>query len=109
MAMEAGIHPIFVDCPNLSHWEMRPYVQLAERLGYVATIVDPSEINESCEDLNFLVTANDTAARRVAGKAVNRGTLRPMIELFESFPADKDPLDVIRGSRRAAGHDRLVE
>merc|ERR1712093_973247 len=31
LAMEAGIHPVFIDEPNVRLWEMRPYVALAER------------------------------------------------------------------------------
>ncbi|CAE7703801.1 N4bp2l1 [Symbiodinium pilosum] len=44
LAMEAGIHPVFIDSSNLRLWEMRPYLLLAERLGYVVHFVEPWEI-----------------------------------------------------------------
>merc|ERR1712110_326056 len=29
LAMESGIHPLFIDEPNLRLWEMKPYLALA--------------------------------------------------------------------------------
>merc|ERR1712008_376609 len=72
LAMEAGVHPLYVDCANVRLWEMRPYVLLAERLGYVVTVIQPQDICEKWDDVSFLVSANDTADRRKSGKAVQK-------------------------------------
>merc|ERR1712083_220835 len=71
LAMEAGIHPLYIDEPNLRLFEMRPYLALAERLGYVVTIVEPSEISDKWSDVDFLVSANDTVERNTLGKVVS--------------------------------------
>merc|ERR1711862_320163 len=106
--MEAGIHPVYVDCPNLKAWEMKPYVELAERLGYIIKIVDPMQISASFANIDWLVKANDTVGRREMGKAVNRGTLKPMLDAFDFLPDDQDPIEVIRSCSR--GNDvRTVE
>lgn len=109
LAMEAGIHPLFVDCPNLKLWEMKPYVELGERLGYVVTIVEPTAINERAEDQDYLVSACDTASRRAAGKVVSRGAIAPMLASFERVSNDEDGLDAIRAASRPAAALRLVE
>lgn len=64
LAMEAGIHPLYIDAPNTRLWEMRPYLALAERLGYVTTIMEPFEISEKWDDIDFVTSANDTLERR---------------------------------------------
>merc|ERR1719253_173047 len=75
LAMEAGIHPLFVDEPNMRLWEMRPYLVLAERLGYVPTIVEPADICEKWDVVYFLSSASDTLERREIGKVVSRDVL----------------------------------
>lgn len=77
-----GIHPLYLcglDCPNLQLWEMKPYLLLAEQLGYVTTVVEPTEININSVNLDFLAKINDTAARRALGKMCKRGILKPML------------------------------
>lgn len=108
LAMEAGIHPLFVDCSNLKLWEMRPYISLAERLGYVTSIVDRSDICEKSDDLEFLVAANDTQERRHLGKVVTRGMIAAMIKAFEPMPPGVDPVEAIRNAERPIG-SRVLE
>lgn len=107
LAMEAGVHPLYVDCANLRLWEMRPYVLLAERLGYVVTVIQPQDICEKWDDVSFLVSANDTADRRKSGKAVQKSSLVSMLKAFEPLDMD-DPLKTIKEARRTEA-PRLVE
>lgn len=115
-AMEAGIHPVYVDCPNVRIWEMKPYLELAERLGYVPTIVEPQEISDKHDDLEFLATSTDTLDRRQRGKVVSKGIIAAFLEAFEPLEdsvaddgaLDADPLERIRGANRA-GQARLLE
>lgn len=109
LAMEVGIHPLFVDCPNAKLWEMKPYVELADRLGYVVTIVEPTDINSRGTDIEYLVSACDTASRRATGRVVPRGAVKPILESFEQLPTDQDPLDAIRAANRPAAALRLIE
>lgn len=107
LAMEAGVHPLYVDCANLKLWEMRPYVLLAERLGYVVTVIQPQDICEKWDDVSFLASANDTADRRKNGKAVQKSSLVSMLKAFEPLDMD-DPLKTIKEARRTEA-PRLVE
>lgn len=103
LAMEAGIHPVIIDCTNLRLWEMRAYLVAAERLGYVPTVVDPGSICVKWDDLDFLVAANDTQERRLLGKVVAPESLKAMIEVFEPLPLAEDRLSAIRNSCREGG------
>jgi len=73
LAMEAGLHPLFVDCANIRLWEMQPYVALAERMGYVVTVVEPWEISDRWEDANFLQLCSNPTDKRMK---VNRAWTR---------------------------------
>lgn len=107
LAMEAGVHPLYVDCANIRLWELRPYVLLAERLGYVVTVIQPQDICEKWDDVSFLASANDTADRRKSGKAVQKSSLVSMLKAFEPLDMD-DPLKTIKEARRTEA-PRLVE
>jgi len=100
LAMEAGIHPIYIDEPNLRLFEMRPYLALAERLGYVVTVVEPHEISDKWSDVEFLASANDTVLRSEVGKVVSRELLQAMLDAYEVLPSDQDPTDVIRAAKQ---------
>jgi len=102
LAMEAGIHPIFIDCVNAKLWEMRSYVMLADRLGYVVNIVEPHEICEKWDDVDFLVSANDTTDRVKAGKLIKREMLDAFVKAFQTESSD-DPLDAVRKAGRSEG------
>lgn len=108
LAMEAGIHPLFVDCPNLRLWEMRAYILLADRLGYVTKVVEPDTICEKWNDLEFLAAANDTSERKDSGKSVEKGILSALLATYEQLQHPDDPASEIRSSRRPEG-SRLVE
>jgi len=109
LAMEAGIHPLYVDCPNLKLWEMQPFVKLADDLGYVVNIVEPNDVCDRWDDLDFLVAASDTPERRGVGKIVSRGTIAPLLNTYEPMPMDQDPLAVVRSAGRPADDVRAVE
>jgi len=118
LAMEAGIHPLYVDCSNMHLWELRPYVELAERLGYVPTVVEPQEISDKSDDLEFLVEANTTADRSLKGKVVSRGLLAAFLKAFEPLNGepsaevddfdDADPLACVREAERGEA-SRILE
>lgn len=101
LAMEAGIHPLFVDEPNMRLWDMRPYLILAERLGYVTTMVEPGDICEKWDDIDFLVAANDTIERHDMGKVVSQDVLTALVDAFEALPLQSDPLDAVRSAKQA--------
>jgi len=102
LAMEAGIHPLYVDCTNLRLWEMRPYVLLAERLGYVVTVVEPGDICGKWDDIDFLASANDTSDRQTRGKVVHRSLLTAMVRAFEPIGLD-EPVKAIKEAQRNEG------
>ncbi|CAK0847137.1 unnamed protein product [Prorocentrum cordatum] len=104
LAMEAGVHPLFVDCAHLRLWEMAPYLLLADRLGYVATVVEPQDICQKWDDVDHLLTANSTADRTGVGKmGPDRGQLHAMLRAFEPLPLVEDPLLAVRLAVRPAG------
>eukprot|EP00408_Alexandrium_pacificum_P022751 CAMPEP_0171183258 /NCGR_PEP_ID=MMETSP0790-20130122/15187_1 /TAXON_ID=2925 /ORGANISM="Alexandrium catenella, Strain OF101" /LENGTH=1052 /DNA_ID=CAMNT_0011648231 /DNA_START=75 /DNA_END=3230 /DNA_ORIENTATION=+ len=107
LAMEAGIHPLYVDCTNFRLWEMRPYVILAERLGYVVTVVEPGDICQKWDDVNFLASANDTSDRQARGKVVQRPLLTAMVKALQPVSVD-DAVQAIKDAKREDGH-RTVE
>jgi predicted kinase len=108
LAMEAGIHPLFVDCPNLRLWEMRAYILLADRLGYVTKVIEPEIICEKWNDVEFLAAANDTPERKDCGKAVDKGVLSALLNTYEHLQHPEDTASEIHSSRRPEG-SRLVE
>jgi len=108
LAMEAGIHPLFVDCPNLRLWEMRAYILLADRLGYVTKVIEPEVICEKWNDVEFLAAANDTQERKDFGKAVEKGVLSALLSTYEQLQDAEDAASGIRSSRRPEG-SRVME
>jgi len=108
LAMEAGIHPLFVDCPNLRLWEMRAYILLADRLGYVVKVTEPGIICEKWNDVEFLAAANDTSERKECGKSVDKSVLSGLLSTYEPLQQPEDVASEIRSSRRPEG-SRLVE
>jgi len=110
LAMEAGIHPIYIDCPNLRHWEMQPYLDLADQLGYVTNIVEPQDICEKWEDSAFLASATDTMSRQQRGKVISQGQIAGMLKAFEPLQGEvaseivkSDPDKIIRAASRPEG------
>mmetsp|Transcript_31967 Transcript_31967/g.72948 ORF Transcript_31967/g.72948 Transcript_31967/m.72948 type:complete len:823 (+) Transcript_31967:102-2570(+) len=103
LAMESGIQPLFVDAPLLRLWELRPYVELADTLGYVVKVVEPSDLCGRWNDAEFLHTATGLRERVDAGKVVQQGLLRTMVDLFEPLPEPRDDLSPIRDAERPVG------
>lgn len=108
LAMEAGIHPLYIDCPNLRLWEMRAYILLADRLGYVTTVIEPETICEKWNDVEYLSAANDTSERKNSGKRVARGLVSALLQVFEPLQHPDDASSEIRNSKRPEG-SRVVE
>eukprot|EP00434_Breviolum_minutum_P038531 symbB.v1.2.034180.t1/scaffold4365.1/size40646/2 len=102
LTMEAGIHPVFIDAPNLRLWEMKPYVLLAERLGYVVNVVEPWEICAKYDDLQFLLSFNDTVQRREGYTALTQQQLQTMLKCFQPSPIEAP--EAIRRARPGRRH-----
>ncbi|CAK9018537.1 unnamed protein product [Durusdinium trenchii] len=102
LAMEAQIDPVFIDCPNLRLWEMKPYLLLAERLGYEVHVVEPWEICTKHSDLGFLSSVHRTAARRERRTMLSPRQLQGFLKAFEALPTD-EPLEAIRRAPSGAG------
>merc|ERR1719159_709316 len=94
IAMEIGVEPLYIDNSHLRLCEMRPYVLLAERMGYVVTVEAPSSICESWNDLDFLIARNEQW--RQTDKFVSSSKLASMLTDFEPLPESQDPLPLIR-------------
>jgi len=103
LAMESGINPLFIDAPNLRLWEMKPYIELADTLGYVVKVVDPSEISGRWNDVSFLSDSTELLARTGDRKPTPRGVLQTMLESFEPLDPALDELVAIRSARQPAG------
>jgi len=108
LTMEAGIHPIFIDEPNMRLWEMTPYIELANKLGYVVHVVDPSEACERWDDIDWLTSMTDTQERRDLGKVVPKGMLKAFVEAFEPMPNVSDPVDTIL-TMEDQGGSRIIQ
>merc|ERR1719247_3078241 len=79
---------------------MRPYLDLAEKLGYVTTVVEPIEISEKWDDVDFMAPANDTLERRETCKVISRDMLAGFISSFEPLPASADPLAAVQSAKQ---------
>lgn len=110
LAMEAGLHPLFVDCSNVRLWEMKPYVELADTMGYVTTVVEPWEICDRWDDASFLELCGASSDGRAAGKTgTSQSILANVLAEFEPVPEDlMDPLDAIREAARPTGMPRAI-
>merc|ERR550525_1886621 len=83
LAMEAGIHPLYIDNCHLQLWEMVPYVRLAQAAGYEVSIVSPSDILFSWADVEALAERN---SERPQARAVPQEQLEDILNVFEALP-----------------------
>eukprot|EP00418_Pyrodinium_bahamense_P048274 CAMPEP_0179177162 /NCGR_PEP_ID=MMETSP0796-20121207/87610_1 /TAXON_ID=73915 /ORGANISM="Pyrodinium bahamense, Strain pbaha01" /LENGTH=695 /DNA_ID=CAMNT_0020880709 /DNA_START=1 /DNA_END=2087 /DNA_ORIENTATION=+ len=99
LAMEAGIHPIYIDNSHTQLWEMAPYVRLAQSAGYEVSIVSPMDIFDEWKDAEAL---QERSSGRPESRAVPRGQLEALIKAFEALPPTGDPLPAILQAQRPA-------
>jgi len=83
-------------------WEMRPYVMLADSLGYVVSVVSPGEISTSWNDVDYLASNCRVKHRKTTEKYVGPAALEAMVDNFEPLPEPEDPRPAIREAVRPA-------
>lgn len=86
LAIEAGVHPLYVDAANTQLWEMTPFLRSAQKAGYDVTFTDPIEICSEWDNIETLLARN--SARKQASKAVSRDALEAALVHFEAMPDD---------------------
>ncbi len=68
--MRIGVTPLFIDNTNISAWEMKPYVDLADRFGYQVIVVNP--IDYSNEENPILTDEGKINRDLIKGRAQER-------------------------------------
>lgn len=105
LAMELGLTPLFVDNTNVALWEMRAYVQLADRFGYAARILDPRGLGPGALDPEVLFRrcSREGAAGsgRAAGKDIDFSILERMSKNFEELPTEVGEATALEAVRQA--------
>jgi len=97
LAMELGIEPLYIDNANLRLSDMQPYVALADRMGYVSSVVSPQEICRTWDVVDVLTERSKAKHRMTTDKYIGRLALEHMVKSFESLPdAPADPRPPIR-------------
>ncbi|CAE8631478.1 unnamed protein product [Polarella glacialis] len=96
LSMELGLEPLYLDGTNVWLWEMRPYVTMAERLGYVVSVVEPGEVCLQWDDVDFLLSRQSQ---------FGRAELEAMIQSFEGLSPGSNPRPVILAAERPAEED----
>jgi len=82
-AMQKSISPIVIDNTNLQFWEMKPYVEIAQRYGYDIDFAEPNwhqELKDKEGQWNF----DFLRGRNIHGVPEDR--LREMIDNYEYNP-----------------------
>lgn len=75
-AMIEGVSPIVIDNTNFEAWEMKPYVELADKYGYQVKIVETDPV-----DIEELVRRQET--RRGINKVIPRRILEKMLSKYK--------------------------
>lgn len=78
-------------------------MQLADRLGYVISVVEPETICEKWNDLDYLMAANDIPERKVRGKMIQKVTLSALLNAYEPLQNVDDASTEIRSCKRPEG------
>jgi len=100
LAMEAGIHPLYVDNSHLQLWEMGVYARRAREAGYEVTIVAPQDIYLDWEGVDDLLSRCNGRPRL---QTISRELLEETLKSFENLPEDEDPVEaVIKAERPSA-------
>mmetsp|Transcript_49171 Transcript_49171/g.152640 ORF Transcript_49171/g.152640 Transcript_49171/m.152640 type:complete len:692 (+) Transcript_49171:40-2115(+) len=99
LAMEVGIHPLYIDNQHLQLWEMAPYVRKAQAAGYEVSVVSPQDIFMDWNELEPLAARN---AERPEARAAPREQLEAALQGFEPLPEGEDPVSLILEAKRPA-------
>eukprot|EP00928_Gymnodinium_smaydae_P022429 TRINITY_DN18842_c1_g2_i1.p1 TRINITY_DN18842_c1_g2~~TRINITY_DN18842_c1_g2_i1.p1 ORF type:complete len:579 (+),score=103.45 TRINITY_DN18842_c1_g2_i1:28-1737(+) len=89
VAMELGRTPLFVDNTNVCLWEMRAYVEKAERYGYAVRLFDPRKLGHGSMDPDTLVgrlCGERAREDRASGKHIPQHVIERMVRNFEHLP-----------------------
>mmetsp|Transcript_52385 Transcript_52385/g.101202 ORF Transcript_52385/g.101202 Transcript_52385/m.101202 type:complete len:678 (+) Transcript_52385:62-2095(+) len=103
LAMEAGIHPLYVDNSHLQLWEMAAYARRAREAGYEVSIVAPQDIFFDWESVDDLLARCNGRPRL---QTISRELLEEILKSFEALPEGEDPVEAVMKAERpsAASH-----
>ena len=76
IAMRQGISPVIIDNTNFETWEMKIYVDLADKFGYSIKILETEPI-----ELEELIKRQEN--RRSINKTIPRETLEKMLKKYK--------------------------
>jgi hypothetical protein len=96
--MELGITPLFVDNTNSALWEMRAYIELADRHGYSVHVIDPRSLCHDALDVGAL-SARCREREEQIGKSIPRQVLERMVSNFEDVDGDDELLEAARAAQ----------
>jgi len=81
LAAKLKVNPIIVDNTATTLRELEPYESIANSAGYTVEVVEPWEIDERWNDIDFLEERN--AQRKAMGKDIDIDTLQRMVDRFQ--------------------------
>lgn len=109
-AMEKGVTPIIVDNTNIQAWEMRPYVEFAEKYGYAVRFETPEspwwkkhfKKNMTQKEEDELVDELYKHTRHIPRpkKREDFDVIRHMVKRWEHDPSKEDILRAERENKR---------
>merc|ERR1719433_338356 len=83
LAMQVGIHPIYVDNQHLQLWEMANYVRIAKAAGYEPSIVSPLDVFPESDSVDAIEERN---SGRPEARAASRAMIEASLAAFEPLP-----------------------
>merc|ERR1712079_658246 len=104
LAMEAGIHPLYVDNSHLQLWEMGAYARRVREAGYEVSIVAPQDINIDWKSVDDLLSRCNGRPRL---QTISRELLQQTLKSFEELPADEDPIEAVMKAERPSAASRV--
>merc|ERR1719461_1649289 len=97
LAMEANIHPLYVDNSHLQLWEMGIYARRAREAGYEVSIVAPQDIYFDWESVDELLSRCNGRPRL---QTISRELLEATLKSFEALPEGEDPVEAVMKAER---------
>jgi len=97
LAMEVGVHPLYVDNSHLQLWEMAAYARHARKAGYEVSIVSPQDIYFDWDCIDDLLTRCNGRPRL---QTISRELLEATLKSFEALPEGEDPVEAVMKAER---------
>lgn len=110
-SIQGGVPVIIVDNTNTQFWEMKPYVEMAQKYGYSAQFKEPDwhpelKTSEGTWNVDFLEQMQDKPDR---DKQVPREVLETMVANYEYGPTVEAVLKSERSGRPETKKEELEE